>query len=193
MQLLLLGADSMYAAAPCCCCHGGWQPTIVEPRSAADSARCCTLLVAQRLSYAAWPPWPLRCGQVVARTAPQRIFIHWCCGPTEPRPACPPSSAAPLLPARRFPLYGAIIPCLQGRLISYMKAVRWEWRGLPSLDALEADCTAVDPDRRPKARQGCGPTSSSRRLLFRRISIRRGKLVDTQQHFLSRRHRPRRW
>lgn len=50
----------------------------------------------------------------------------------------------------------------QGRLVSYMKAIRWEWRGVPVLDQLEEDCTAVDPEQRPKARTHSGLTTATR-------------------------------
>lgn len=37
--------------------------------------------------------------------------------------------------------------------MSCMKVLRWEWRGIAALDALEEECTAIDPDRRPRVRR----------------------------------------
>ena len=42
-----------------------------------------------------------------------------------------------------------------GRLLSYMKAISWRWRGVPVLDDLERLCCSLDPAERPTARQVC--------------------------------------
>ena len=40
---------------------------------------------------------------------------------------------------------------LQGRLIQYMKALHWGWRGVAALDTLEEACTRDAPESRPSA------------------------------------------
>jgi hypothetical protein len=50
--------------------------------------------------------------------------------------------------------------CFQGRLISYMKTLHWRWRGVASLDAMEAACTRTEPAARPTVR----PHYAARRM-----------------------------
>jgi serine/threonine protein kinase len=42
-----------------------------------------------------------------------------------------------------------------GRMLSYLKAISWRWRGVPVLDDLERLCCSLDPAARPTARQVC--------------------------------------
>ena len=42
-----------------------------------------------------------------------------------------------------------------GRMLSYLKAISWRWRGVPVLDDLERICCSLDPAERPTARQVC--------------------------------------
>jgi serine/threonine protein kinase len=83
-----------------------------------------------------------------------------------PAPAVPLQAARPRLRRQMTPNTGSLVTMAPevwaspeygtsadvyslGRLICYMKALAWRWRGVPALDALEAACTREEPALRP--------------------------------------------
>jgi serine/threonine protein kinase len=89
-----------------------------------------------------------------------------------PAPAAPLQAARPRLRRQMTPNTGSLVTMAPevwaspeygtsadvyslGRLICYMKALAWRWRGVPALDALEAACTREEPALRPTVCAQC--------------------------------------
>lgn len=60
-----------------------------------------------------------------------------------------------------------------GRLIAYMKALSWRWRGVAVLDQLEKECTAEEPGARPTAAQVCDALAQAQRAEAAAVERRR--------------------
>ena len=60
-----------------------------------------------------------------------------------------------------------------GRLIAYMKALSWRWRGVAVLDQLEQECTAEEPRARPTAAQVCDTLALAQRVDAAAVERRR--------------------
>jgi serine/threonine protein kinase len=123
-------------------------------------------LPGRRLSH------PSLAGRLIRRLTPLQVGPPPPSGAASPdAPWLPPPTAPP--PPRRLrrqmtPCAGSLVTMAPevydqteydtsadiyslGRLIQYMKALHWRWRGVAALDALEEACTCEAPDARPSA------------------------------------------